>query len=311
MQLKSVIFILTSTLFMACNNQANKNEATNKRPQEAPKETLTENTRQQTTDFSQMVRFEAGNYLIGSEKGLPNEKPVHEVKLSAFYIDRAPVTVARFRKFITATGYQTEADKFGDSGVFNFSTSQWELKKGANWEYPFGRNGEKAADDHPVTHVSWNDAKAYAKWAGKRLPTEAEWEVAARSGTNNGKRFSWGNDLVVNGSYQANVWQGNSVTNNSNEDGYRYTSPVGAFGTNEAGLSDMGGNVWNWCEDTYRPYPGNQEPFQVNNDVKVIRGGSFFFDQNGENSFTVSGRSFNTNETSLFNTGFRCAADVP
>ncbi len=256
-----------------------------------------------------MVYFEGGSILIGSDNGLPNEKPVHEVKLAPFYLDITPVTVAAFRKFILATGYKTDADKFGDAGVFNLSMQQWELVKGANWEFPSGHSGPKADDNHPVTQVSWNDAVAYADWAGKRLPTEAEWECGARSGKNQGFRFSWGNELTPGGRHLANVWQG-GITEKRIEDGYLFTSPVGAFGTNEAGLTDMGGNVWNWCADAYAPYPGNNESYAINQDVKVIRGGSFFFDQNGEYSFTVSGRAMNSRETSLFNTGFRCAADA-
>ena len=130
---------------------------------------------------------------------------------------------------------------------------------------------------------------------------------------NSGKsksRYSWGNELVINGKYMANVWQGESTSEKQGADGFIYTSPVGSYGTSTAGLADMGGNVWNWCQDTFKPYPGNQEPFQLNDQIKVIRGGSFFFDQQGEMSYTVSFRGQNTYETSLFNLGFRCAADA-
>ena len=312
MPFKSTTLIAAVCFLASCSNQPKDAKQPQAEDTNTPKEKAVtkDSPSSAEVDYTGMVMFPAGSYIVGSEKGLPNEKPVHEVKLEAFYIDQSPVTVAGFRKFITETGFQTEADKFGDSGVFNFTAGQWELRKSANWQYPFGRDGEKAADDHPVTHVSWNDAKAYAEWAGKRLPTEAEWEVAARSGQNDDRRFSWGNQLLVDGQYKANVWQGDQVTHNSNEDSYPYTSPVGAFGENEAGLTDMGGNVWNWCADTYQLYPGNPSPFRKDENVKVIRGGSFFFDQNGEDSFTVSGRSFNSHETSLFNTGFRCAADA-
>ena len=311
MQLKWTALILASGLLMACQNQSNKPNTKPETTKSTTSEVTTENTKTQAPNYEHMVHFAGGSYLIGSETGLPNEKPVYEVTLKAFYIDQSPVTVAAFRKFIKSTGYKTEAEKFGDSGVFNFKTQQWELKPGTTWEYPLGPGEAAANDEHPVTHVSWNDAQAYAQWAGKRLPTEAEWEVAARSGKSNGQRFSWGQQLLIDGAYQANVWQGNSIATNTNEDGYLFTSPVGAFGKNEAGLTDMGGNVWNWCEDTYAPYPGNPTPYKRNEQIKVIRGGSFFFDQNSENSYTVSGRSFNSLETSLFNTGFRCAADAP
>ncbi len=263
------------------------------------KEQISQNT-------GEMVRFEDGTFFMGSETGLPNEKPVHEVKIESFYMDKSPVTVKQFRAFVEATGFKTEAEKFGDSGIFNLEKQTWELLPGANWSKPFGPSGPDAENNHPVTHVSWNDATAYAEWAGKRLPTEAEWEYAARSGKNSGEKFSWGNVVSVNGQFFANTWQG-EINAPDTKDGYLFTSPVGAFGENEAGLTDMGGNVWQWCTDTYKPYPGSTESYRSDPNVKVIRGGSFFFDQNGENSFSVSGRSMNSHETSLFNTGFRCA----
>jgi len=264
---------------------------------------------QVTTPKSEMIYFEGGAFLMGSENGLPNEAPVHEVTVEPFYIDKTPVTVAQFRQFIEVTAYKTEAEKFGDSGVFNLEKQNWELLPGATWNKPFGPTGPDAEDNHPVTHVSWNDAVAYAKWAGKRLPTEAEWEYAARSGENSGEKFSWGNEVSENGEYFANTWQG-SLDAPEAKDGYLFTSPVGAFGENEAGVTDMGGNVWQWCADTYKPYPGSNEPFREDSNIKVIRSGSFFFDQNGEDSFSVSGRSMNSHETSLFNTGFRCAKNA-
>lgn len=259
---------------------------------------------------SEMVRFEGGTFTMGSEQGTPMEKPLHQVQIKPFKMDKTPVTVAQFRRFIEATGYKTEAEGFGDSGVFDFNTSAWALVPGANWQYPFGKNAARAADDHPVTQVSWNDANAFAAWAGKRLPTEAEWEYAARCSGKSNLRYSWGAELVVNGKYRANVWQGPDLNARQGDDGFEYTSPVGYFGKTACGLTDMGGNVWNWCADVYLPYPGNTMPFQPNPNARVIRGGSFFFDQNGEISFSTTGRSSNTVETSLFNTGFRCASDV-
>lgn len=257
---------------------------------------------------SEMIYFEGGAFMMGSEKGLPNEKPVHEVTVEPFYMDKSPVTVAQFRQFAEATGFKTEAEKFGDSGVFNFEKQQWELLPGATWFKPFGADGPDAEENHPVTHVSWNDAMAFANWAGKRLPTEKEWEYAARSGKNSGEKFSWGNEVSADGNYFANTWQG-TLDAPEIKDGYLFTSPVGAFGENDAGVTDMGGNVWQWCANSYKPYPGNNEPVREDPKVKVIRSGSFFYDANGEDSFSVSGRSMNSHETSLFNTGFRCAKD--
>ncbi len=258
---------------------------------------------------NEMIYFEGGTFFMGSEDGLPNERPVHKVKIEPYYIDKNPVTVSQFRQFVENTGFKTEAEKFGDSGVFNLEKQTWELLPGTSWRKPFGPSGPDAMDDHPVTHVSWNDAVAYAEWAGKRLPTEAEWEYAARSGKNSKNKFSWGNEILINGRHHANIWQG-KIDAPKASDGYLFTSPVGIFGENEAGLTDMGGNVWQWCADIYNAYPGSSEAYRPDPKVKVIRGGSFFFDQNGENSFSVSGRSMNSHETSLFNTGFRCAKNA-
>ncbi|GET25364.1 formylglycine-generating enzyme family protein [Prolixibacter sp. NT017] len=254
-----------------------------------------------------MVHFLGGTFMMGSGKGLSNEKSVHQVTVKSFYMDRTPVTVAEFRRFIKSTGYITDAQNFGNAGVFNFQKGQWELVRGAIWEYPFGPDGPKAPDNHPVTQVSWNDALAYAEWAGKRLPSEAEWEYAARCGGENKSTYSWGDKLIVDGKYQANVWQGNQITDRQGADGFVYTSPVGYYGETACGLTDMGGNVWNWCADVYEAYPGGGYTVQPNQNVRVIRGGSFFFDVNGAYSYTVSARSMNSIETSLFNMGFRCA----
>ena len=308
-------FILLILILAGCSGNRNRNNQTDPKQKSALAENLAKSENVQSNPsmadkdaeaVEGMVLIKGGSILIGSDEGMPNERPVHRVSIESFYMDRTPVTVEMFSKFIQATGFKTDAEKFGDAGVFDLSLGKWELVKGATWQYPFGPAGPKAENNHPVTQVSWNDAMAYAAWAGKRLPSEAEWEFAARSGRNSGNRFSWGNELQVDGKYKANTWQG-AITEKRAEDGFLFTSPVGYYGFNEAGLADMGGNVWNWCSDIFVPYPGNGEPFQVNNDIKCIRGGSFFYDQNGEYSFTVSGRSMNSRETSLFNTGFRCA----
>ncbi|MEI6275332.1 MAG: formylglycine-generating enzyme family protein [Prolixibacteraceae bacterium] len=258
----------------------------------------------------EMVFFQGGTFTMGTSNGPELERPAHQVDVKSFKIDKSPVTVADFRKFIEATGYRTDAEKFGDSGVFDFTKPAWTLQPGAYWQFPLGKNAAKAEDNHPVTQVSWYDASAYAMWEGKRLPTEAEWEYAAKCGGKTHFRFSWGDTPVADGKYMANVWQGNDLNAKQGEDGFVLTSPVGFFGQTSCGLTDMGGNVWNWCADVYKPYPGNLSPFQDNPELKVIRGGSFFYDEKGENSFTTSGRGSNTQETSLFNTGFRCAADA-
>jgi formylglycine-generating enzyme len=300
---------LSVLLFSCTSNQGNKSKENNSAEKNNTAITTPENINKPPVD-SDMVYFKGGTFMMGSPKGTPQEQPVHQVQVRSFKIDKHPVTVKEFGQFIGQTGYKTDADKFGDSGVMDFTTSAWALVPGANWHHPLGRNSPAAQDDYPVTQVSWNDAAAYAAWAGKRLPTEAEWEYAARCGGKSTTKFSWGNDLVMDGKYMANVWQGDNLTARQGADGFELTSPVGHYGETACGLTDMGGNVWNWCLDTYKPYPGSTIPDPQNPESKVIRGGSFFFDQNGENSYTTTGRASNTRETSLFNTGFRCAKDA-
>jgi sulfatase modifying factor 1 len=235
--------------------------------------------------------------------------------IKGFFMDIHPVTVKEFRIFIQATNYQTDAEQFGNSGVFDFETGKWGLKEGAYWEYPQGMDFPKAEDDHPVTQVSWNDAMAYCKWAGKRLPSEFEWEHAARNaGKNTDQLYPWRTNYLRDkeGNYLANVWQGPFPRYNSVEDGYRTTSPVGAFGASPIGLQDMAGNVWEWCSNWRIPY--DEDPDQFIPDVhseKAQRGGSFLCDPKVCHGYRVSGRSGSTPETSLMNVGFRCVMDIP
>jgi formylglycine-generating enzyme len=312
-----IIVILSIQIITACTDTGKKTNSDTERseilseqvPQQQQQPKIEKSADTIVTGTSGMVYFEGGKITIGSNTRQNNESPAFEVDVDPFYIDKHPVTVAQFRKFIRETGYQTEADRFGDAGVYDFEIGNWQLVKGANWEYPFGPEGKKAKDDHPVTQVSWNDAVAYAKWADKRLPTEIEWEYAAKNGQDTNNKFPWGNELIVEGKYKANVWQGD-LQSPDTKDGYLYTNPVGAFGEYESGLTDLIGSVWEWCQDSYTLYNGNYSPFTYNYKNKVIRGGSFFYDQNGEASYTITGRSMNSTETSLFNTGFRCAKDA-
>lgn len=257
-----------------------------------------------------MVYLEGGEIVIGSEDGEPNEAPEFQTTVEPFYMDKHPVTVEQFREFVEETGYKTDAEEFGNSGVFNFNTGQWQLKEGVSWKYPNGKNGEKAKDDHPVTQISWNDAKAYANWADRRLPTEIEWEYAAKNGKNSDNQYTWGDNLVEDGQYKANVWQGSFPQVFENKDGYQYTSPVGAFGENEAGLTDMGGNVWEWTETVYQLYEGNPNNIRVDSSQKVIRGGSFLCDKDVCHSYRVSARQFNTQESATNHMGFRTAKSI-
>jgi len=225
-------------------------------------------------------------------------------------MDRHPVTVAQFRRFVQATGYTTEAERFGDAGIFDREQRRWRLVKGAQWRTPRGPDGPAAPDDHPVTQVSWNDATAFCSWANKRLPTEIEWEHAARGARNTRQPYAWGASLAQQGAPQANTWEGTFPIQNTGADGYQYTSPVGAFGTTPLGLTDMGGNVWEWTASAFRPYPiqGNLEVSDTH--PRVQRGGSFMCHASYCHGYRVSARSQSSPETSLFHVGFRCAKDT-
>lgn len=266
-----------------------------------------------------MILMPGGKTLIGNESDYQTFNNRHQsdagspfmAEINPFFMDKHPVTVAQFREFIQETGFVTEAERFGDAGVLNSSTRRWELVNGANWEYPRGPEELPAPDNHPVTQVSWNDAVAYAEWAGKRLPTEIEWEHAARGAVNNRSRHAWSKEVVKENDhdYYANIWQGDFPLRNLKKDGFEFTSPVGAFGETELGLTDMGGNVWEWCQDWYRPYAErNKDYFPTAQSTKVQRGGSF--QCNECEGFTVYARSHTTPETSLFHVGFRTVKDL-
>jgi formylglycine-generating enzyme len=256
-----------------------------------------------------MTWFPGGQITIGTTDGLPNEGPPFTADVDPFYISTHPVTVAEFRIFVEDTGYVTEAEKFGNSAVLGPDGS-WSLLELADWRHPRGPENGPADDSHPVTHVSWNDAMAYADWTGKRLPTEIEWEYAAKGGRDSDDRYSWGDELVADGEFRANVWQGNFPVENRVDDGFEHTSPVGAFGSTASGLTDMGGNVWEWTADTYRLYEGNRMPFRDDPDLRVIRGGSFLCEANVCHGYRVTARQFNSRESAAFHMGFRTAMDV-
>lgn len=276
---------------------------------------------------SGMVYVPGGVTQIGSEDGQAWEKPMIWVEVAPFFMDEHPVTVAEFRQFVQATAYRTEAEKYGDGGVLDETSKQWTLRKGAHWEYPQGRSsavndGGKAPDNHPVTQVSWNDAQAYANWAGKRLPYEFEWEHAARNGVNSRTRYPFGNDLQTpGGTYLANVWNGTFPEKDAVSDGFHLTSPVGHFGKTPLGLTDMTGNVWQWCQDWRQHYAdvlAGQSPNRTSKPVgpavkpteKVQRGGSFLCEPGWCHGYRVSGRSFTSPETALMHVGFRCVKNL-
>jgi formylglycine-generating enzyme len=238
----------------------------------------------------------------------PLTHTARQVTVKPFQLDKDLVTVDQFEAFVKATGYVTEAEKFGNAGVFDFQEKGWALIDGADFRYPFGRSKPRAAGNHPVTQVSWNDANAYARWKGKRLPTQWEWEHAARNAEQSQQEYTWGNDLVVNGTYKANTWQGSFPSYNTGEDGYTATSPVSVFGRNKLGLGDMGGNVWQWCQDSIEPTA--QEAEQDPGMRRVTRGGSFLCDPQVCHGFRVLGRSSSTPESSMVHIGFRCAKNI-
>ncbi len=259
-----------------------------------------------------MVYIPGGKTRIGSTDGLPQEQPVFTATVRPFFLDIHPVTVAQYRAFVEATGHVTQAETYGDSGVFNFQTGGWSLVAGASWHHPFGPDQPAAPDDHPVTQVSWNDALAYCRWAGKRLPTEIEWEHAARGAKNGGPMYPWGDSLVREGRYMANTWQGRFPDFNTAADGYLTTSPVGHFGATPLGLTDMGGNVWEWVDDWFRPYSEREKPYRPTPESeRAQRGGSFLCDPAVCHGYRVSARMKSTPETGLCHTGFRCAMDAP
>jgi len=301
MCMRNLLFVMFLAFSVSCKQQVNKDLKPDK-PKDLEKEVVLKKN-----ETSDMVYFKGGKIMIGSNSGIQNEQPVFEMEIAPFFLDKNLVSVADFRLFVEKTNYKTEADKFGDSGVFSFDSGRWVLLKGANWEYPLGPSKPIAVDNYPVTHVSWNDAKAYANWVGKRLPTEFEWEFAAKNGKSNDSKYAWGNKLVVDAKYYANVWQGASVADRSFLDGYLLTSPIGIYGETEVGLTDMGGNVWQWCENVYSLYPIDSKTKTGDPKIRTTKGGSFMFDPAMESSFTTTFRGKNSIDTSLFNTGFRCA----
>jgi formylglycine-generating enzyme len=299
-----------------------------------------------------MVRIPGGTFRMGSNDHYPEEAPVHRVTVDGFWIDRTPVTNRQFKQFVKATGHVTTAQNPPDpkdypgalpnmlyAGSLVFSplprivdlqdwSQWWTFMKGADWRHPYGpKSNINVLDHHPVVHVSYSDALAYAKWAEKDLPTEAEWEFAARGGLD-GAEFAWGNALTPGGQHMANIWQGNFPNQNLSEDGYERTSPVNAFPPNNYGVCDMIGNVWEWTADWYTPkheadapkaccVPENPrggredqsyDPCQPNIRIprKVLKGGSHLCAPNYCRRYRPAARHAEPVDTSTSNVGFRC-----
>jgi formylglycine-generating enzyme required for sulfatase activity len=321
---------------------------------------------------SGMVLVPGGEFTMGSDddRAFPNERPAHRVRVSPFFLDAKPVTNAEFGRFVEATGYKTVAERAVEWGelkkqlppgtpkppdevlqpgalVFKPTggpvdlrdmSQWWKWTIGTSWKHPEGPGSTIAGRaDHPVVQVAFEDAQAYAEWAGKRLPTEAEWEFAARGGLE-GKRYAWGDAERPGGKPMANRWTGDFPYRNDAEDGFAGTSPVGAFPPNGYGLFDMGGNVWNWCSDFYRadtyagrvegnqiccdpegpvdskeavPFPGDPSPPTVSGaQRRVTKGGSFLCHPSYCESYRPAARRGTPPDTGSSHVGFRCARDA-
>ncbi len=276
------------------------------------------------------VPLPGGRFAMGDSFGEgyedDGETPVHEVRLEPFSIDATAVTNAAFATFVKATGYVTGAEEFGVSAVFHLAfegdrrdvvnvpreSPWWLAVRGASWRSPGGPGTDVSRRaNHPVVHVSWDDAQAYASWAGKRLPTEAEWEYAARGGLDR-KRFAWGDALTPRGRWMCNIWQGTFPTVNTGEDGHLTTAPVKSFAPNGHGLWNVAGNVWEWCADWfdaayYARSPDASPTGPEDGERRVMRGGSYLCHDSYCNRYRVAARSGNTPESTSGNLGFRCA----
>ena len=294
-----------------------------------------------------MVWIPPGRFEMGCEEFYPEEAPVHEVELDGFWIDEHPVTVAEFRRFVKAVDHETVAERVPDAadypdadpellvpGSLVFQPTEgpvdlrdfrnwWHWTPGASWRNPTGpRSRTGGLDRHPITHVAYEDAAAYAAWAGKDLPTEAEWEYAARGGLD-GAVYAWGDEFAPNGRQMANTWQGRFPWQNLLLDGYAGTSPVMKFPANGYGLYDMCGNVWEWTSDWLAPHAATERPCCVPRNPRtespersiadgeriprrVIKGGSHLCAPNYCLRYRPAARQSETIDTSTSHLGFRC-----
>lgn len=290
--------------------------------------------RASTGSLDDMVKLDGGVFLMGTEdeEGFPQdgEGPVRPVTLDPFYIDVYPVTNARFQEFVRQAEYRTDAEKFGWSFVFqgHIAADQraqlvrdtaaavpwWCQVMGADWRHPEGPDSSiETRADYPVVHISWNDAAAYCAWAGKRLPTEAEWEYAARGGLIQ-KTYPWGDELTPGGRHLCNIWQGTFPTHDTGEDGYTGVAPVAAFPPNGYGLYAITGNAWEWCADWFDPVyhltAARANPVgPLHGSAKVMKGGSYLCHKSYCNRYRVAARTSNTLDSSTTNIGFRCVRD--
>lgn len=279
-----------------------------------------------------MVLIDAGEFDVGSEDEhaypADGEGPVRRVHLDRFWISRTAVSNSDFATFVDATGYHTEAERYGWSFVFggllpdDFPPTRgvaaapwWRQVEGSYWRRPEGpHSGLDERWNHPVIHVTWADAQEYCSWAGLRLPTEAEWERAARGGSQ-GCAFPWGAELEPGGEHRMNVWQGTFPQHNTNADGWYGTCPIDEFPANGFGLHNTTGNVWEWCHDWFHPSSRAQDrrtnpSGPAGGDRRVAKGGSYLCHESYCRRYRVSARQGITPDTSIGNIGFRCVRDA-
>lgn len=282
-----------------------------------------------------MIKVDGGRFLMGAESPdsflADGEGPIREVTLDPFLLDTYPVTNERFLEFTRDTGYVTESERFGWSFVFHthipkdmfpsvvedtvLGIEWWCKVPGAGWRRPEGPDSSILKRlNHPVTHMAWSDAAAYCKWAGKRLPTEAEWEFAARGGLEQ-KTYPWGDELTPGGRHLCNIWQGEFPLHDAAEDGFAGPAPVDCFPPNGFGFHTITGNVWEWCADWFHPawhiVATKTNPVgPASGTNRVMKGGSYLCHRSYCNRYRVGARTSNTPDSATTNIGFRCARDV-
>jgi len=281
----------------------------------------------------EQVSLPGGSFAMGDSSGDGNQRdgetPVHKVRVSPFEIDATSVANADFSRFARSTGYLTEAENWGFSAVFHLALAArpdelmgplggapwWLGVRGADWKHPGGSLSTlDGRNNHPVVHVSWNDAQAYCRWVGRRLPTEAEWEYASR-GAQVGARYPWGDELMQGRAWRTNIWQGEFPVKNTSSDGWLTTAPVRSFHPNAYGLWQTVGNVWEWCADWfdasyYSRSPASNPKGPAGGQERVMRGGSYLCHDSYCNRYRNSARSFNTPDSSMGNAGFRTVAST-
>lgn len=296
-------------------------------------------------DTSNMVFIEKGTFWMGSDEGLASERPAHQVTLDSYWIDKYPVTNKQYLNFVQHTGYVTYSERDPDpkdfpgvpkdklvagSAVFKSPEQKvdmrnylnwWFYVPGANWKHPEGFESDLTGrENHPVVHMTYTDVEAYCKWAGKELPTEAQFEYAARGGFEK-KKYTWGDQPKHYTEPLANIWQGEFPYKNENIDNFMSTSPVGSFPPNGYDLYDMAGNVWEWTQDWFHPYyyknspkknPGgvtkeeSLDPNEPGIPKRVVKGGSFLCSENYCTGYRPSARMATDPLSSFGHTGFRC-----